>query len=67
MPYLAFQNAKGEKVELSGNTLAQFEAAVAKNGTVAHPDLALAFVKAYFHRRDIHVRHAQQGGTRRAE
>ncbi len=56
MPYLAFQNAKGEKVELSGNNLAQFQAAIEKNGTVAHPELALAFVKAFFIRRDAHVK-----------
>lgn len=30
--------------------------AIEKNGTVAHPDLALAFVKAFFHRRDIQVK-----------
>ena len=56
MPYLPFQTTAGAKVELSGNNLEQFQKAIEKNGTVAHPDLALAFVKAFFHRRDIQVK-----------
>ena len=86
MPYLAFQDAAGQKLELSGNNLAQFTAgqhaqtqtthetageaegilfhgsraaaylccvlaAIEKNGKVAHPQLALAFVKVRIRRR----------------
>jgi hypothetical protein len=56
MPYLAFQNAKGAKVELGGNSLAQMQSSLEKNGTVAHPELALAFIRAFFARRDLQVK-----------
>jgi len=56
MPYLPFQTKTGAKVELSGNNAEAFQKAIDKRGDIAHPDLAMTFIKAFFHRRDIQVK-----------
>eukprot|EP00667_Euglena_gracilis_P032919 EG_transcript_52066 len=55
MPYLSFKTAEGEAIQLAGNNPAEVKAAIAKHGKVLFPDLAGAFVDAFFQRRDLTV------------
>lgn len=55
MPYLKFRTTTNANVELKGDTTEQFRAAIEKHGSIDRPDLALAFVEAYFKRRSHQV------------
>jgi len=55
MPYLRFNTTDKQSVQLSGNNADDFVKAFEKHGKIAHKDYAMAWVRAYFERRDLEV------------
>ena len=55
MPYLRFNTTDKQSVQLSGNNAEDFVKAFEKHGKIAHKDYAMAWVRAYFERRDLEV------------
>jgi len=55
MPYLSFKSQTGQNVELGGNKLEDFKQAIEKHGKIVAVDQALAWVTAFFDRRNSQV------------